>query len=176
LGDVDEPTLPFGLANVQGDGGDIEEARLVLDDSLARRIRAQARRMGVSAASLCHLAWARLLSKLSSRAAVVFGTVLFGRMQGGRGADRVMGLFINTLPVRIQAAEEGVEASVRRVHSLLSNLLGHEHASLALAQRCSRVKPPAPLFSALLNYRHIPTETRSQENLRAWEGIEALRT
>ena len=64
---------------------------------------------------------------------------------------------------------------MRRVHGVLSDLLGHEHASLALVQRCSQVKPPAPLFSALLNYRHTPTAARSQESLQAWEGIEALR-
>jgi amino acid adenylation domain-containing protein len=39
------------------------------------------------------------------------------------------------------------------------------------------VPPPAPLFSALLNYRHSPTaaHARSQESGRAWDGIEALR-
>jgi amino acid adenylation domain-containing protein len=177
LGDVEEPTAPFGLLDVQGDGSGIEDAHLALEEDMAGRLRMQGRRLAVSVASLCHLAWARVLAKLSERDDVVFGTVLFGRMQGGQGADRVMGLFINTLPVRIRVGDEGVEGSVRRVHSLLSDLLGHEHASLALVQRCSRVPPPAPLFSALLNYRHIPTaaRARSQESPRAWEGIEALR-
>ncbi|WP_216847038.1 non-ribosomal peptide synthetase, partial [Granulicella sp. L60] len=175
LGDVDEPTAPFGLLDVRGDGSEIEEARLALGGDLARRLRAQARRLGVSAASLCHLAWARVLSNISERQDVVFGTVLFGRMQGGEGADRVMGLFINTLPVRIQIGAEGVEAAVRRTHALLADLLRHEHASLALAQRCSAVLAPAPLFSALLNYRHSPDAVPSEEALLAREGMKWLR-
>lgn len=56
LGDVEEPTAPFGLLDVQGDGSGIEEGRLALDGELAVQLRGQARRLGVSAASLCHLA------------------------------------------------------------------------------------------------------------------------
>uniref|UniRef100_UPI00403F0980 non-ribosomal peptide synthetase n=1 Tax=Rhizobium sp. T1473 TaxID=555321 RepID=UPI00403F0980 len=84
----------------------------------------------------------------------MFGTVLFGRMHAGAGADRAMGLFINTLPIRLDLDGTGVEESLRIAHARLAELLSHEHASLALAQRCSGVAPPAPLFSALLNYRH----------------------
>jgi amino acid adenylation domain-containing protein len=154
LWDVDEPTAPFGLLEVWGDGTGMAEARSMLDAIQSRRMRASARRLGVSVASLCHLAWAQVLARFSGRTEVVFGTVLFGRMQGGEGSDRALGPFINTLPLRIDIGERRVRESVRNTHTLLGELLRHEHASLALAQRCSGVPAPAPLFSALLNYRH----------------------
>jgi hypothetical protein len=47
LGDVEEPTAPFGLLNVQGDGTGVEEARLRVDADLGRRIRERARKLGV---------------------------------------------------------------------------------------------------------------------------------
>ena len=173
LGGVDEPTAPFGIAAVHGDGSEIVEAHRAIDDGLARRLRAQARALGVSAASLCHVAWGRVVAALSGRDDVVFGTVLFGRMQGGEGADRVMGLFINTLPLRVSIDSTSVGRSVRDTHVLLAKLLRHEHASLALAQRCSGVAPPVPLFSSLLNYRYLSGEAR-EDVAGVWEGIDRL--
>ena len=170
LGDVGEPTLPYGLADVQGDGSEIREAYYSVESSLTKRLRERARRLSVSAASICHVAWARVLSALSGRDDVVFGTVLFGRMQGGAGAARAMGLFLNTLPMRVKVDATSAEAGVWQMHKTLADLMHHEHASLALAQRCSGVVAPVPLFSALLNYRHISMESVTRE----LDGIEAL--
>ncbi|HEX5724272.1 MAG TPA: AMP-binding protein, partial [Longimicrobiaceae bacterium] len=175
LGDVEEPTAPYGLLDVWGEGLGIREAWLPVAGGLGARLRRRARALGVSAASLCHLAWAQVLARLSGRADVVFGTLLFGRMQGGEGADRVMGPLINTLPVRIGVGEEGVEAAVWRTHALLADLLRHEHASLALAQRCSGVAAPAPLFTSLLNYRYSGGRGRSQEAGQPGEAGEGVR-
>ncbi len=174
LGDVDEPTLPFGLQDVRGDGSAIEEHTLHLDGDLNRRLRAQARVLGVSTASLFHLAWGQVLAATSNRSSVVFGTVLVGRMQGGEGADRALGVFINTLPLRLDIDGQGARDGVRATHQRLSALLGHEHASLALAQRCSGVAAPAPLFSSMLNYRHRGAATRSADAQQAWQGMQTL--
>ncbi|UGQ48160.1 non-ribosomal peptide synthetase [Massilia endophytica] len=175
LSDVEEPTAPFGLTDVHGDGGGIAEATVPVDAPLAAALRESARRSGVSAASLCHLAWALALGSMAGRQDVVFGTVLFGRMQGAEGADRAMGLFMNTLPLRVRIGEESVASAVRGMQAAFAELMLHEHASLALAQRCSGVAAPAPLFSALLNYRHnAGNEQVSDSGASAWEGMQPL--
>ncbi|WP_162886101.1 condensation domain-containing protein, partial [Pseudomonas syringae] len=173
LGDIDEPTLPFGLQDVQGDGRGIEEVRQLVDVDLSRRLRVQARQLGVSSASLYHLAWARVLGAVSGKEDVVFGTVLLGRLQGGAGSDRALGMFINTLPLRVTLGEQGVRSGLKATHARLSGLLAHEHASLVLAQRCSGVPASTPLFSALLNYRHVAAEV-NQQTFDAWQGIDNL--
>ncbi|MGJ0532391.1 MAG: amino acid adenylation domain-containing protein [Methylocystis sp.] len=171
LGDVTEPTAPFGMLDVRGDGSGVEEARLDVDLALARRARTVARALGVSVASLWHQAFAQVLARISGRNDVVFGTVLFGRMHGGEGADRAIGLFINTLPIRVRVGQESVRESARLLQDRLTTLLRHEHAPLTLALRCSGIEAPAPLFSALLNYRHSAPETESSA---AFEGVTEL--
>jgi non-ribosomal peptide synthetase component F len=175
LADVDEPTAPFGLLDIQGDGSNVVDAKSYLDNELTRRLRQCARRVGVTAASLFHVAWARVVAKLSGRHDVVFGTVLLGRMQGGAGADRAMGLLMNTLPIRIKVGNETVEAITRRTQHLLADLLEHEHVPLALAQRWSRVPNGTPLFTSLLNYRHTPSRMRPPGAREARQGIHWLR-
>ncbi len=167
LADVDEPTLAFGLQERQADRARIEAFEQPVMPDLNQRLRAQARALGVSAASLFHLAWAQVLSRVAGRDDVVFGTVLLGRLQAGEGADRALGMFINTLPLRLRLAGQSVVEALQDTHLQLSALLAHEQASLALAQRCSSA---APLFNSLLNYRH----TSADPELKLVPGIALL--
>ncbi|SFU42710.1 non-ribosomal peptide synthetase [Xenorhabdus koppenhoeferi] len=184
LGDVDEPTLPFGLLDVQNGGhessnhdesqhNEIVEEIITLDNDLAHNLRECAQQQGMSVAVLFHVAWAQVLAKCSGRDDVVFGTVLLGRLQGGIGASQVLGMFINTLPVRVRLQARSVQQVVQETYQQLSELLDHEQAPLAVAQRCSGIQAPLPLFNSLLNFRHSPrdeTELTSQ----VWEGMEIL--
>jgi amino acid adenylation domain-containing protein len=171
LGDVEQPTAPFGLLDVQGDGSNVRQARSRLEPALAQRLRQQAQATGVSCASLFHLAWAKTLACLTGRDDVVFGTVLFGRLQGGAGAARAMGMFLNTLPLRVRLEQLSVEQGLRQIHAALIELLRHEHASLTLVQRCSGLPANLPLFTSLLNYRY---SHEGAADSTAMEGIQHL--
>ncbi|WP_155975922.1 AMP-binding protein, partial [Xanthomonas maliensis] len=173
LEDVDEASLPFGLAHLPGDGAAIQQASRSVSPELARQIKQQARLLGVSAASLFHLGWAQVVARTSGRSDVVFGTVLLGRMQVAQGAGSALGLFVNTLPLRLRL-DQPAHRALRQTHAELTALLAHEHAPLSLAQRCSGIAPPTPLFGALLNYRHSPTAEATPEAQQAWQGIEVV--
>ncbi|MCH0573503.1 non-ribosomal peptide synthetase, partial [Streptomyces sp. MUM 136J] len=160
LGDVTEPTAPYGLMDIQGDGSDVTERQLLLDTHLAARLRARAAGLGVSPATVFHLVWAHLVSMLTGRHDVVFGTVLFGRMSAGTGADRVPGLYANTLPVRARLQQTTVGEALRAMHGSLADLLAHEHAPLAPVRQASGLAG-GPLFTSLLNYRYSTAPTTS---------------
>ncbi|KAF9342661.1 hypothetical protein BGX26_007078, partial [Mortierella sp. AD094] len=76
-----------------------------------------------------------------------------------------MGMFINTLPLRVDVDDRSVLDSVLQTHTDLAALLEHEHASLALAQRCSGIPAGTSLFSAMLNYRHNSAQSSESRSL-----------
>jgi len=163
LGDVDEVTAPFGLLDVHGDGSEVSEANYLLEPQLAKNIRQACQQQGFSPAVLFHTAYAAMLSLTSGKQNVVFGTVLSGRLQGTKDAGQMLGLFINTLPIRIALTQANVQDTLLAVQSHLSDLLSHEQASLSLIQQCSGLPNGTSLFSAILNYRHSVEATNDQQ-------------
>ncbi|MET8543337.1 amino acid adenylation domain-containing protein [Kitasatospora sp. NPDC004799] len=165
LGGVEEPTAPYGVLGIHGDGSAAGETVVELSAELAVRVRELARRNGVSAAAFFHLAWARVAAATTGQSHPVFGTVLLGRMDAGGAASRTPGLYINTLPIRVDATQR-LDAGLRSAQAQLAELLNHEHAPLALAQQVTSLPAQSPLFTSLLNYRHSkPSSASGQGNL-----------
>ncbi|MCF2907163.1 amino acid adenylation domain-containing protein [Pseudoalteromonas sp. DL2-H2.2] len=162
LGDIDTPTLPFGLSQVTGDGSAVAEYSTELGMELSQQIRALARGLQCSPAALFHLAWAQVLSACTGRDEVVFGTVMSGRMNAMPGIERMMGMLINTLPLRVTLGQQSAEAALGEVNEALQALLPYEQVSLAEAQSHSGLSGNTPLFSAILNYRHTAHDASAE--------------
>jgi arthrofactin-type cyclic lipopeptide synthetase A len=153
LGDFQSPTRVLGVDSLPVDPDDLQSLEHSLPPALVQALQALARQHDVSLASLFHLAWAQVLGCLSGSDEVVFGTVLLGRLAAGEGAERALGMFINTLPLRVRLAGLSLGQALTRTHQGLAGLLAHEDAPQVLAQRCSALPAGVPLFDSLVNYR-----------------------
>jgi hypothetical protein len=173
-GDVDEPTRPSACWTCGATARD-READEVVERALGERLRKQARRLGVSVASCSTWRTRRCWRGPPGREDVVFGTVLFGPCRAARA--RTGWWARSSHAPHPPAVWQGGGGGVRQAHASLTELLRHEHASLALAQRSSGVQAPLPLFSALLNYRHSPAGDPAEYEARvaANPGMERLR-
>lgn len=154
LYDVHEPTAPFGIVDMYEAVAYMDEASEALESALCERLRQQAKRHRVSAATLFHTAWGLVVSHTSGRNDVVYGTVLSGRLQMGAGVRQRVGMFLNTLPLRIRLENISIKEAVAQTQRGMLELLGYEQSSLAQAQQCSSIPKSLPLFTSLLNYRH----------------------
>jgi hypothetical protein len=115
--------------------------------ALAALIRA--RRLSLHAAMAG--AWALVLGEWSGQQEVVFGTVVSGRPAELPGVDRMVGLFINTLPVRvrIQPASPAVEW-LREIQTAQRESQRFEHTPFGRIQAWSEVPAGEPLAASLL--------------------------
>ncbi|RZM70298.1 non-ribosomal peptide synthetase, partial [Pseudoalteromonas rubra] len=82
LGDIDSPTTPFNLLDIQGDGRNIDAQRVKVPAALSAGLRKAAVNLKLSPAVLFHAAWGIVVGRCSQQEDVVFGTVLSGRLQG----------------------------------------------------------------------------------------------
>ena len=152
-----DPTpLPRGVTSEAGYGLEF----LQIPANEVEAIQSAARQLSLSPYNLFQAAWALLLSRHSGREEVVFGAAVSGRPPALPGVERIVGLLINSIPVRARV-EPGTT-----VGSFLKDLQTdqyasqpHEHASLRDIQTWSGVQAPAALFESLLVFDNTPLDT-----------------
>ncbi|MGC4397012.1 AMP-binding protein, partial [Hydrogenophaga sp. T2] len=151
---LDAGTRAFGLDRAEP--GEVRSHRLRLPHAQAARLRRAARQHGCTSATLTHTAWALLLARAAQRSDPVFGTVLSGRLTPAARLGRTVGLFVNTLPLRLPLAGLSAARALRQTQSALRELVRHEQAPLTLAQQAAGLPHGEPLFNTSFNHRHQP--------------------
>jgi amino acid adenylation domain-containing protein len=109
--------------------------------------------------TLVHALWGLLLSRYSGRRDVLFGSVTSGRPAELEGVEAMVGLFINTIAVRVTLSRrDTVGEYLGRLHHELWEQRRFEHASLSSLGRWSAIEAGRPLFESLVVFENYPLE------------------
>ncbi|QDQ16154.1 amino acid adenylation domain-containing protein [Streptomyces spectabilis] len=157
LAGAGEPTLiaaPTGTA--PGDAAPVRASvRLPADASAA--LTGLARSHGLTLNTVVQGAWALVLARLAGRTDVVFGATVAGRPPELPGAESMVGLFINTLPVRVRLdAAQPVSAMLTGLQERQTALMAHQHLGLADIQAAAGLGAG---FDTLLVHENYPRVT-----------------
>ncbi|WP_438040318.1 amino acid adenylation domain-containing protein [Sorangium sp. So ce128] len=155
--------LPLGAAPAAAAAGDgafpFAEQELRFSREETQALAACARRLRVTLNTLVQGAWALLLSRHSGEPDVVFGATVSGRPPELPGSEAIVGMLINTLPVRVRVDEhEPLAAWLLRLQDRNSELRQHEWTPLSLVQRWSEVPGGQSLFDTLVVFDSYPEE------------------
>ncbi len=102
-------------------------------------------------------AWAVLVSRYSGEEDVVFGSAVSGRPAALPGVETMVGMFVNTLPVRVRVNDaEPLAAWLQRLQERQLARQEFEHTPLAQIQRWSEVPAGSPLFETLYAFENYP--------------------
>ena len=152
--DVSAPAGEYGFAELQ----------TKLSAELTEGLQNFARRHKLTLNSILQGAWALLLSRYSGENDVLFGITVSGRPHNLAQADSMVGLFINTLPMRVQvSAQEPVASWLRRVQATQAELRQYEYSPLVEIHGWSEIPRGRPLFDSILVYENYPIDS----NMRA---------
>ncbi len=145
---------------VEGDDGapeGRERYRFELSDELSRGLRHLAQRGSVTLGTVLQGAWALLLSRYTGDTDVVFGGARLCRRGSFAGAEGVVGLLSNTVPVCIRLdMERSVAASLDEIRAHWVRMRPHERTHLVHIQEWSGVPGGTPLFRTTFGFE---TET-----------------
>nr|WP_245545996.1 non-ribosomal peptide synthetase [Nocardia higoensis] len=140
-----------------------------LDEDRTRRLGKHCAELGITVNTLVSSAWGILVGRLVGRSDVVFGTTVSGRPAELPGVETMVGLFINTLPVRMRIDEHAaIGDQLRRVQREQADLLDHHYIGLADIQRAAGV---ASQFDTLYVFESYPVD---REAIAAASDIDGM--
>jgi len=159
LAGKDAPTPVPALraaTSTTGQAGYGERARTVASETTTA-LRALAKRSGSTLGTVVQAAWALCLNRLTGDDDVVFGTTRACRKSAldGEGSADMVGLFINTLPVRARITDDELLTDLlQRLRQQSLDVRAHEHTPLVDVLGTSSVPRGTPLFQTLLMFEN----------------------
>jgi amino acid adenylation domain-containing protein/non-ribosomal peptide synthase protein (TIGR01720 family) len=164
LDGYDKPaTLPL-LDTTTGRAYHFREMYLKIDNEKSRRIQTFCKQNAVTENIFFTTLWSVLLSKYNNSSDVVFGAVVSGRPPELPGIEHMVGLFINTIPVRVKVdADTTVLALMQQVQKEFLAGSQHHYVQLAEIQACSKLN--TMLLNHILVFENYPVDEAQWKNI-----------
>ncbi|WP_425502824.1 amino acid adenylation domain-containing protein, partial [Rubricella aquisinus] len=159
LAGITAPTdLPFDAPlSAQGIGSDTLSLTLSAEETDAAT--QFAREAGITLATLMNGVWAIVLSQISGAPSVVFGTTLSGRPETLPGADEMVGMFINTLPLRADLSPDApLVPWLQEVQMRAADLRARQHDPLPDVIAAAPDLDGPTLFHSAVVYENYPVD------------------
>ena len=155
LAGFDAPTLVSPATRAQSGRRGAE--LFLVPEGTTRQLGELARSCHTTVSTVLQAAWAQLLSVLTGQHDVSFGTAVSGRPPEVAGADSMVGLMINTVPVRANiAAETTVADLLEQLQSAYTHTVEHQHLAL---NEIHRVTGHDQLFDTVFAYENFPIDS-----------------
>ena len=128
-------------------------------------LQSMARTHQLTLNTLIQGAWALLLSRYSGEDDVVFGATVSGRSASLTGIEDMVGLFINTLPVRVRmASHDAIVPWLSAIQTRQIEMRQYEHSALVDIQKWSDVPPGQQLFESIVVFENHPLDAAPGED------------
>jgi amino acid adenylation domain-containing protein/non-ribosomal peptide synthase protein (TIGR01720 family) len=157
LGDLEQPALLAGTPVPGRVPVTPEQLAMELPEAVTAALTATARSHGLTLNTIVQGAWAILLARLTGTDDVVFGATISGRPPQIPGIETMVGLFINTLPVRVKLDPgQSLVQMLTELQDQQSQLVTHQHLGLARIQQLTGF---AELFDTLIVFENYPLDS-----------------
>ncbi|WP_440115897.1 amino acid adenylation domain-containing protein [Paenibacillus sp. QZ-Y1] len=129
-----------------------------------------AKRYQVTLNTVIQAAWGVLLQRYNNTSDAVFGTIVSGRPAAIPNVEQIVGLFINTVPVRVQCSpNDNFAALLEKLQ--LAAVESESFSYMSLADIQSGTSCSKALFSHLLAFENYPFEPDSAKGQEEDDGF-----
>lgn len=133
--------------------------RTHVPETIVTALQALARQHGLTVNTVMQGVWALLLSRYSGDEDVVFGITVSGRPPDLAGIEAMVGLFINTLPLRVRVSPQAsFWPWLQDIQAQNSQLRQYEHTSGGQVHQWSEMPRSLPLYESILVFENYPVD------------------
>ncbi|KFF15006.1 amino acid adenylation domain-containing protein, partial [Chryseobacterium sp. JM1] len=166
---VSAPTLIPFEKSIKGEKPHFATEKFSIEDNELKEINQLCQQLGITLNTYVQAAWSYLLSSYNASEEIIFGAVVSGRPPDIEGIENMVGLFINTIPVRITVNKDDTPRSLlKKLHQDSVQNTGNHFNSLAEIQSLSPLGKDL-ISNIVIFENYVKNEKESFENVKVFD-------